>query len=201
MALAAAGACGLTPVIAQRNIVGGRIAVEGEGSVWNFEADTLTLRNVVLRQEDGTLISARETRAFGIADNFRNTRWELRDTVHIEYRDTRLDADSAIVTYANGSLQSIQVRGAPAHFAHVTGETSRRSEGRANAIDFDSVARKVKLSGNGWFQYGDNEARTDTLYYSLDDRVLSTDEGVKLNIVIPERRIAPPRAPDRSTAQ
>lgn len=211
LAVLALGAAGLLPGSAvpaptAPQLSRADIEVEGRNPVMNLNAGTLEMRDVRLQQDPGTVIEARQTAASGIAGGYENSRWEFTGTVHIEFDGAILDADKATAVFADGRISTLQVNGAPARFSHPARDSGQRNLGRANRIDYDAATREVRFSGNTWYSDGRNEATTEALVYSLADSVLtsagdgSEESRVKLTIR-PNRRVPPPRTPDRDTAQ
>jgi len=182
------------------------IRVTGSYPQVNFNTGVLSLRDVVLRQGESTLIRAGETAAQGVSDSYENSTWDLKGEVHIEFEGAVLDADTATVVFADSRLKSIVVRGPPARFSHQLKNADHRNLGRAGTIRYDAVARKVYFADGTWYSDGRNEASIDSAVYDLNDGSLGNDASAdgkgRLELTIqPSKRVPPPRTPERSSAQ
>lgn len=172
----------------------------GEGCFrLNTNAGTLESCDVTLRQGPNTLITAKRASAKGLVGN-NNGEWDLTGSVHIEFDNAVLDADSATVTFADDRLQKVHVMGAPSRFSHQLKDTSRRNQGRAATIDYDAQSALLRLSGDTWYSDGTNTVETAAYTYNLNDSSISTTNQVKATIQ-PNKRVPPPRTPDRATSQ
>src|SRR5690349_13584665 len=66
----------------------------------NPNAGTLETCDITLTQGPGTLITAKRATAKGLSEN-NNGEWSLTGSVHIEFNNAVLDADSATVVFAD----------------------------------------------------------------------------------------------------
>jgi lipopolysaccharide transport protein LptA len=207
LALATAGALCLLAATAGAAEPAEPIKVDGTDQVLNFTAGTLSLRDVVLRQGKTTLISAAETSAEGISQNSANSRWNLKGKVHVEFRGAILDADTAVAEFADGRIKSIRMVGAPTRFSHALKSDAQRNQGRATSVTYDAATSMLRFTGDVWYSDGRNEARTESATYNLDDgemRTLNSQGGDKGRVqmtIRPDKRVPPPRTPERGTAQ
>jgi lipopolysaccharide transport protein LptA len=176
----------------------------------NFGAGTLESCDVVLRQGAGTVIQAKNAKARGLSSaGLEDGQWQFSNGVHIEFENAVLDADSAMVVFANNRLKEVHVKGAttePARFSHQVKETPRRNQGRAATIDYDAAGATLRLAGGTWYSDGRNEVNTASLIYNMDDGSFSNatgpNESDRVRITIrPDKRVPPPRTPDRATSQ
>lgn len=204
-ALALAAAV-LLPVLAHAAASQEEINLEGHDAQGNLSAGNFSLRDVKVKQGT-TAINAKQATASGVDDGGQNSRWEFRGAVHVEYEGAIVDADSAVAIFADGRIKSISVKGAPANFSHLAkGSSSQRNQGRANNIDFDATSQDVHFAGKAWYSDGRNEATTDKLTYNLNNRSWSSsgqggpDEVFRMTIR-PDKPVALPRKPERSTAE
>lgn len=131
----------------------------------------------------------------------------LSGGVHIDYRGALLDADSALIVFRDERLLSARVQGSQATFSHQPAGTSRRVNGRADAIEFEGASNRVRFKGDTFYTDGRNECSIDELLYSLTDGSFSNTRApgqggdrciLKLDSL---QRVPPPRIPERSTAQ
>jgi lipopolysaccharide export system protein LptA len=131
----------------------------------------------------------------------------LSGGVHIDYRGALLDADSALIIFRDEKLLSARVQGSQATFSHQPAGTSRRVNGRADAIEFEGASNRVRFKGDTFYTDGRDECTIDELIYSLTDGSFSTirapgQGGDRCIFKLDSReRVPPPRTPERSTAQ
>jgi lipopolysaccharide transport protein LptA len=175
----------------------------------NFGAGTLESCDVTLRQGTQALIQAKNATARRLSEGYEDGEWQFSNGVHIEFDDAVLDADSATVLFASNRIKEIHVKGAttePARFSHQLKDAPRRNQGRAATIDYDAAAGTVRLAGGTWYSDGRNEVNTASLIYSMNDGSFSNatgpNESDRVRITIrPDKRVPPPRTPDRATSQ
>ena len=175
----------------------------------NFGAGTLESCDVTLRQGTQALIQAKNATARRLSEGYEDGEWQFSNGVHIEFDDAVLDADSATVLFASNRIKEIHVKGAttePARFSHLLKDAPRRNQGRAATIDYDAAAGTVRLAGGTWYSDGRNEVNTASLIYSMNDGSFSNatgpNESDRVRITIrPDKRVPPPRTPDRATSQ
>ncbi len=175
----------------------------------NFSAGTLESCDVTLRQGDQALIRAKNASARRLSEGYEDGEWQFTNGVHIEFQDAVIDADSATVLFADNRLKEVHVKGAtgqPARFSHQLKDSPRRNQGRAATIDYDSVAATLRLAGGTWYTDGRNEVNTASLIYNMNDGSFSNATGPgdsdRVRITIrPDKRVPPPREPDRANSQ
>jgi lipopolysaccharide transport protein LptA len=191
-----------------------RTPIEFEGGKACFKANlgagTLESCDVILRQGAQTVIRAKNAAARGLSsEGLENTEWQFSNGVHIEFDDAVLDADSATVLFADNRLKEVHVKGSksePARFSHQVKDTPRRNQGRAATIDYAAADSMLRLAGGTWYTDGRNEVNTASLIYSMNDGSFSNatgpNESDRVRITIrPDKRVPPPRTPDRATSQ
>lgn len=175
----------------------------------NFSAGTLESCDVTLRQGDQALIRAKNASARRLSEGYEDGEWQFTNGVHIEFNDAVIDADSATVLFAGNRLKEVHVKGMqdqPARFSHQLKDAPRRNQGRAASIDYDAVAATLRLSGGTWYSDGRNEVNTASLIYNMNDGSFSNATGpdqsdrVRITIRPGEKRVPPPRTPDRATS-
>jgi lipopolysaccharide transport protein LptA len=175
----------------------------------NFGAGTLESCDVTLRQGTQALIKSKNATARRLSDGYEDGEWQFSNGVHIEFDDAVLDADSATVLFADNRLKEVHVKGAkgePARFSHQLKDAPRRNQGRAATIDYDAAGGMLRLAGGTWYSDGRNEVNTASLIYNMNDGSFSNatgpNESDKVRITIrPDKRVPPPRTPDRATSQ
>jgi lipopolysaccharide transport protein LptA len=167
----------------------------------NLTAGTLQSSDIILTQGPNTRITADLASAKGLSgDN--NGEWELTGKVHIVFDNAVLDADSATVIFANDRLQKVHVRGAPSRFSHQVKDSAQLNQGRAATIDYDAQTALLRLSGDTWYSDGRNVVETAAYTYNLNDSTITGTDQVKGTIQPNNnKRVPPPRTPDRATSQ
>jgi lipopolysaccharide transport protein LptA len=172
----------------------------------NFSEGTLESCDVILRQGTGTVIKAKNASAKRLSDGYEDGEWQFTGEVHIEFENAVIDSDSATVLFADNRLKEVHVRGSPARFSHQLKDATRRNQGRATAIDYDAASSILRLTGDAWYSDGRNEVNFAALTYNMNSgdfragRAADSDTPVRI-IIRPEKRVPPPRTPDRSTSQ
>jgi lipopolysaccharide export system protein LptA len=158
----------------------GEIQIEADGLQLDYAANTLRMPNIVIRQDTpqgSLLIRAAEATARGTEPSFQNSQWKFSGSVHIEYLDGVLDADTAQLTFADNRLQQAVVDGNPAQFSHQPRGSTQRNRGSARRIEMDVPRARVRLSGNAWYTDGRNEVTTAAILYDMKDRSFETERG------------------------
>jgi lipopolysaccharide export system protein LptA len=175
--------------------------IDVSGDAPQYKAGTFSITNLKLRQGTGTAINAKDATAKNIAEGYGNATWILKNAVHVEYEGAVLDADAAVVVFANDRLKSIEIDGGPAKFAHQSAPDLRR-QGSARNIKYDTTGGKVNFDGDSWFFDGkDAEMRTNHVTYDTKDGSYSSpDKNARLTLKTPAR-VPAPRTPDRATAK
>ncbi len=116
-----------------------KVEVSAKGKISsNFNAGTQLLeQDVTLRQAPDTLIRANKAEGSNLAEGYDDGHWILTGKVHIEFNGAVLDADRAVVVFADGRISTIEVKGKPATFSRPAKTAGQRSQGRAENIAFD----------------------------------------------------------------
>lgn len=173
--------------------------------VVNSHDDTWSWENVVITHGPDTRITASKGHGARLAGGV--VELNLSGAVHIEFGEARLDADTATMVFRDQELVSVQVRGSQAQFSHQLEGYSRRINGTADAISYESSSGNVRFSGNTFWTDGSKRMTTSVVNYNIRTG-RATDDGdpeTRGQIIIPlgnsRDRVPPPRQPDRSTAQ
>jgi lipopolysaccharide export system protein LptA len=207
LALAATGFVKLLPARAA-TLSREEVFVDGINLKTNPRDGTLSLENVKLRQGKDTFVSAQS--ATLLEQENARWLWDLKGSVHVEFRSAVLDSDSARLLFTERELATVNVKGSPARFSHrPANNPGRQNLGRANAIDYDAASSKVKMSGDSWYSNGQNievSSKTTVYVYDLKDGSLAsttggTGDGRTQLILRQDKRVPTPRTPDRSTSQ
>ncbi len=205
LALAAFGVVKLLPASAA-GVSREPVFVEGDNLNTNPRVGTLSLENVKLRQGKDTVVTAKSATVL----DRENTLWDLKGSVHVEFRGAVMDSDSARLMFTDRELATVHVLGTPARFTHrPQNSPGKQNLARANTIDYDAATSKVRLSGDTWYSNGENiEVSSKTTVYTYDMKeggLVSTPdgngEGRTQLIIRPRQRVTIPRTPDRSSSQ
>jgi lipopolysaccharide transport protein LptA len=155
-----------------------QVAIDGEDLRIDYGRNTLQLRNVVMKNKEGTmLISAREAKAHSVELSSRDSQWEFSGDVHIEADGAILDSATATVNLKSNRLDSAHVAGTPAQFSHLLKGATQRSQGHARTIDYDAGKSQLHLAGGVWYSDGRNDINTSTLNYNMSDRSIDSNPG------------------------
>lgn len=182
------------------------VIVRGVRLKTNPRDGTFSLEDVELRQGKDTFVTAK---AATVLDQ-ENTLWDLKGSVHVEFRGAVMDSDSARLMFTDRELSTVHVLGTPARFTHrPQNRPDKRNLARANTIDYDAATSKVRFSGDTWYSNGENiEVSSKTTVYTYDMKeggLVSTPdgngEGRTQLIIRPRQRVTIPRTPDRSSSQ
>ena len=162
-----------------------------------------------LRQGTQALIRAKNAKARGLSEGNKDGEWQFSNGVHIEFDDAVLDADSATVLFVDNRLKEVHVKGTRAS-PRISRTSSRMRRGATRAVRPPSTTipadRLLRLAGGTWYSDGRNEVNTATLIYNMNDGSFSNatgpNESDRVRITIrPDKRVPPPRTPDRETSQ
>lgn len=195
--------------------VGGVLRIEKHGpAVFNYRDLTLTLEDVEISHGPDTRVTARLARQTRQPGNL--SQLDLSGGVHIDFRDSTLDADSAVMMFRGDELLSVKVQGSQAEFSHQPAGYPYRVHGRADSISYDTASGKVVFAGNT--DYTDGCARlTDynSITYDINEGTVTDDgdpdtRGTAIICLDRDAASAPddrndlrlpaPRIPDRNTA-
>lgn len=179
---------------------------------YNYREGTMSLRSPLITHGTDTRVEAGLAVRTELSGN--RSRLDLSEGVHIEFRGATLDADSAVMQFRGDRLLSVEVTGSQARFSHQPEGYSRRINGQADVIRFDTTSGNVQLAGNTFFTDGRRDLRETVLNYDINRGVATDDRdpGTRGQGVIrfggsadPEEagddRVPPPRPPDPETAR
>jgi lipopolysaccharide transport protein LptA len=155
-----------------------KVAIDGEDLRIDYGRNTLQLRNVVMKNMDGTmLIRAQEARAHSAELSSKDSEWEFSGDVHIEVDGATLDSATGTVSLKSNHLDSAHVAGTPARFSHLIKGATQRSQGHALTIDYDAGKSLLHLAGDVWYSDGRNDINTASLNYNMNDRSIDSNPG------------------------
>lgn len=157
---------------------GDQVAIDGEDLRIDYGRNTLHLRNVVMKNMDGTmLIRAQDAKAHSVELSSKDSQWDFSGDVHIEIDGAILDSATATVNLKSNRLDSAHVAGTPAQFSHLLKGATQRSQGHARTIDYDAGKSQLHLAGGVWYSDGRNDINTSTLNYNMNDRSIDSNPG------------------------
>jgi lipopolysaccharide export system protein LptA len=150
------------------------ISLDADSSEYDREAGSLKFSNVRIVQGDLSIVADLAT-----ADDldFTDSSWQFTGNVVVKGFASRIDADSATLTFLDHRLVQAMARGAPATFERRATEETRALNGHAGTIDYDLAGQTLTLSGQARLVDGQNEINGDTLLYRLgEERLVATSD-------------------------
>jgi lipopolysaccharide transport protein LptA len=120
------------------------------------------------------------TTAATTGGGFEDSHWQFSGTVRISMPESALASDTAQVRFSGGEVASAVVTGAPATFEQQ--REGKKSEGRANRIDYDLERGTVEFTGDAWLKDARTEVTSETLVYSTVTQRVISDEPVVITI-------------------
>jgi lipopolysaccharide transport protein LptA len=151
------------------------ITITANSSVLDHRQNTVVYRKVRITQGD---VSIEADEAVANGREFENSTWTFTGTVRIRLPNSSIDADSAVVTFADGQIAEARMTGKPAHFEQRRTDPDQLARGRAGIIEYDIAQSTVRLKDHAWLSDGTNEISSETLVYDMGgERVLANPEG------------------------
>ncbi len=167
------------------------ITLDAASSEIDGRSNEVLLHKVIIRQQ-GYVIRADRARATGL--DFENSHWVFSGSVDITTPDGHSTGDEATVNFADNRLQQAQLTGQPATFEQRNIDKTKEpaqpvlASGRANNMTYDFNKNTVRLTGQAWIQYNQNEFRGNSVTYDIPQRkVLARSEdqqGERVHITI-----------------
>ncbi|MDP6673266.1 MAG: LptA/OstA family protein, partial [Gammaproteobacteria bacterium] len=130
------------------------INLDAESSEFDRKKNKLFFRNLTIKQG---LLSIMADEATATRLDFENMRWEFSGTVIIENADTIANCDYADILFREHRIRSAVMQGQPVNFTQLRIDEERKTEGRANQMEYDVDAGIIKLTGDSWLSDGANE--------------------------------------------
>jgi lipopolysaccharide transport protein LptA len=127
--------------------------------------------------------------------------FRLTGNVRIDVGTAHMEADSAVFMYANGRLAHGELEGTPVSFGAVDEASQRSVTGRADKMSYDSVARRLRMTGNASVQFPTREVLGCDLIYDIGAQRASSgsadcEGGIRVIFRRdPEERAAAPAPP------
>lgn len=172
------------------------ILIDAESSEFDYNGGRLVFNG--LRLDQGNLGIRADTAETDKLD-FNEGEWTFSGNVVVEAENTRLECDSAKLSFKNHELTGALLVGKPARFEQPAAEADAINSGAANKIEFDMQAGTLKLLGEARFSDGVNEISGDLITYDLTRGRLTAGAGengpVKILIEPPTRSEGAPPSP------
>ena len=172
------------------------IMIDADSSEFDYEDGRLVFRG--LRLDQGNLGIRADTAETSKLD-FTAGEWLFSGNVVLEADNTRLECDSAALSFIDHELSGATLRGAPARFEQPANDADRVNTGAAEEIVFDMQSGTLKLMGAARFSDGLNEISGELITYDLTRGRLTAGAGdsgpVKILIEPPSRSNGAPPSP------
>jgi lipopolysaccharide transport protein LptA len=146
-----------------------------------FDSDSLTLdRRTNLIELQGPSITQGDMhieadRALATGTEFeQSSEWRFIGHVKITVDTVTIEADTAVFTFENEQLARGELEGQPASFRDSDPEREKPVRGGANKLEYDYVARTLRMSEDAWINKDQYEIQgCDIIYDFNDERVTS----------------------------
>ena len=152
-----------------------------------YRRDQVLLRNVTI-YECGSPLRIEAQRAEASTLDFDNSTWTLTGSVQVRLIQGQLAADTAVVLFSDGRLNTATVNGTPASFeqksaltetnpdnnAILPGGVAGSARGRAQTIVYKMAAGEVQFVGAAWLSNGCNEINGPSFTYNLAQKSVKT---------------------------
>ena len=170
--------------------------IDAESSDFDYTSGRLVFRGLRLDQGNvGIRADVAETDKL----DFTEGTWTFTGSVVFEADKTRLQCDSAILSFRDHELLEATLSGSPASFEQPSANKKGVNTGTANEIHFDMQSETLKLMGDARFSDGSNEISGDLIAYDLKLGRLTAGAGdsgpVKILIEPPARSEGAPQSP------
>lgn len=160
------------------------IDLDADYSEFDRRNNRLVFRGLRVRQ--GDLAISADAATADPAD-FVASRWVFTGNVVIRNAEAEVRCAAADLTFRDNVLREAVLRGTPAEFTQSRSGTRLPTEGRANQLDYDPVAGRIRLLGNARLADGRNEITGEQIDYDLRREVVSAGAGsggpVRIRIV------------------
>lgn len=172
------------------------IMIDADSSEFDYAAGRLVFNG--LRLDQGNLGIRADTAETDELD-FNEGEWSFTGNVVVEADNTKLECDSALLSFKDHELIGATLRGEPARFEQPTADSNGINSGAANEIVFDMEAGTLTLTGDARFSDGVNEVSGDLITYDMTRGRLTAGAGesgpVKILIEPPSRSKGAPQSP------
>ena len=172
------------------------IMIDAESSEFDYTGRRLIFKG--LRLDQGNLGIRADTAETEKLD-FNEGEWVFTGNVVVEAENTRLECDSAELSFKDHELTGARLSGKPARFEQPSADTDAVNSGAANEIVFDMQTGTLNLMGEARFSDGVNEISGELITYDLTRGRLTAGAGesgpVKILIEPPTRSDGAPQSP------
>ena len=125
--------------------------------------------------------------------DFEDTRWEFSGSVIIKNAITTARCDYAEILFRDHLIRNALMRGQPVTFEQMDIESGRKTNGRANVMEYDVDAGIIKMSEDAWLSDSANEVSGNRISYDLNRQYIiadAADDGqVRMKIIPPENSL------------
>lgn len=142
------------------------ISVDAASSDVDYKRNTVVFRDVVISQGP-TRVAAERAEATGL--DFEDSTWSFTGNVRITMEGGSLTSNSATVNFRDNEIAKATITGSPAKFEQELERSDTTARGRAETIEYDLGANRVRLARNAWLSDGRNEISGEELVYSLTE--------------------------------
>lgn len=150
------------------------ITIDAESSEFDYATSRLVFRG--LRLDQGNL-GIRADLAETDKLDFEEGTWNFSGNVVVEADTTKLNCETANLSFRNHQLQEATLQGEPARFEQPAPESNQINSGAAREIIYNMNAGTLKLVGEARFSDGVNEISGEVITYDLLRGRLTADAG------------------------
>jgi lipopolysaccharide transport protein LptA len=145
------------------------IEVDAASTEIDLRSNTALLHRVQITQGNLT-VQADEAATSGGVNNFENNQWTFRGHVRLTADGGKLQADEAIVSFANSSVVRAVATGAPASFEQKLAGSDKLAHGRAGAIEYEVATETVRLRNDADLTDGSYDMHGENLQYNIREQ-------------------------------
>lgn len=163
------------------------ISLDAQSSSFDRQTNTVVFQRLTITQGD---MSIRADEAVATGLDFEEGEWRFTGNVAFTVESARIDADSAVMTFAANELQTAELVGDPATLEDVGDLDAEPVRGGAARLVYDNTAQVMRMLDGAWFASGQNEFRGCDLIYDLEQEKItsgSSDCGQPVTITIVPR--------------
>ncbi len=192
LALCLTDAFGQQPIVPQPDMP---IMIDAESSDFDYTSGRLVFRGLRLDQGNvGIRADVAETDKLDFTEGV----WTFTGNVVFEADNTRLQCDSAVLSFRDHELLEATLTGSPASFEQPSIDKQTVNSGAANEIQYDMQSETLKLTGDARFSDGSNAVSGDLISYDLKLGRLTAGAGdsgpVRILIEPPARSEGAPQS-------
>ena len=148
------------------------INLDADSSEFDRKNNTLFFRGLHITQG---IFGIKADEATAARLDFENSRWVFTGNVVIESQDAKAYSDRAEVLFEEHRVKNAIMHGTPVQFAQVSSETGKKTEGRANVMEYDLASGVIRMSEDAWLSDGANEVSGNRISYDLISEYIIAD--------------------------